>query len=62
MFSEGDKKCSVCGVLWVLPAVTPESKLIQESMDLIKSYMDEIVDSNNDYFHTIGDPVERNLI
>lgn len=53
--------CSVCGVQWVMPAVTPESKLIGESMQLLQSYMEEIVDSNNDYFHTIED-TEQQLV
>mmetsp|Transcript_2334 Transcript_2334/g.4285 ORF Transcript_2334/g.4285 Transcript_2334/m.4285 type:complete len:119 (-) Transcript_2334:312-668(-) len=60
-FSEKDKHCSVCGVQWVMAAVTPESKLIGESMQLLESYMDEIVDSNNDYFHTIEE-VEQQLV
>lgn len=58
-FSEADKKCSVCDVLWVMPAVTPESKLINESMDLLQGYMDEIVDSDNEYFHTIVEAEQR---
>ena len=61
-FSEADKQCSVCKVLWVMPAVTPESKLINESMDLLQGYMEEIVDSNNEYFHTIGEEVEQQLV
>eukprot|EP00603_Paraphysomonas_imperforata_P006529 CAMPEP_0114424608 /NCGR_PEP_ID=MMETSP0103-20121206/6784_1 /TAXON_ID=37642 ORGANISM="Paraphysomonas imperforata, Strain PA2" /NCGR_SAMPLE_ID=MMETSP0103 /ASSEMBLY_ACC=CAM_ASM_000201 /LENGTH=44 /DNA_ID= /DNA_START= /DNA_END= /DNA_ORIENTATION= len=44
-----------------MAAVTPESKLIGESMQLLESYMDEIVDSNNDYFHTIEE-VEQQLV
>ena len=61
-FSEADKQCSVCGVLWVMPAVTPESKLIHESMELLQSYMEEIVDSNNEYFHSIGEETEQKLV
>lgn len=45
-----------------MPAVTPESKLINESLELIESYMEEIVDSNNEYFHSIGEEVEQNLV
>jgi hypothetical protein len=45
-----------------MPAVTPESKLIHESMDLLQSYMEELVDSNNEYFHSIGEETETQLI
>ena len=45
-----------------MPAVTPESKLIHESMELLQSYMEEIVDSNNEYFHSIGEETEQKLV
>jgi hypothetical protein len=44
-----------------MPAVTPESKLISESMELLQSYMEEIVASDNDYFHTIVE-TEQQLV
>lgn len=58
-FSETDKLCSFCNNQWVMPAVTPEGKLIQESMELLESYMDELVDVNNEYFHTLTEDTPK---
>lgn len=51
-FSVKDKACSICGVLWVIPAVTPESKLINDSNMIIESSINEIIDITNPYFES----------
>jgi uncharacterized CHY-type Zn-finger protein len=49
-FSDRDKCCSVCAMPWVIPGITPESKLFEASNHIIGSCINEITDIHHPYF------------
>ena len=50
LFSEKDKKCSHCDVLWCCAAITPESKLKEECLDTIATFYDKSIDPSQSFF------------
>jgi len=52
LFSEADKHCNFCNNKWVLPGITPESKIYDESMAVIDASLAQVVDATQgDYFN-----------
>jgi len=53
LFTEMDKRCNFCDVVWVLPGITPESKIYEESLAAIDASLAAQVDPANPYFNEI---------
>ena len=60
LFSESDKLCNFCGNLWVLPSVTPESKIYEESLAYIEGCFHAHLDPTNHYFNETHDTSVEN--
>jgi hypothetical protein len=50
LFSEKDRFCSQCNVVWCCAAVTPESKLKEECLSTIDTFFDKSIDPKQSYF------------
>jgi DNA-directed RNA polymerase subunit RPC12/RpoP len=48
--SELDKSCSNCSNRWLLKGITPESKIVELSQELIQGCIDELTSEDNDFF------------
>jgi len=46
-----DKRCNFCDNVWVLPGITPESKIYDEAIAVVDASLAAQVDSANPYFH-----------
>ena len=55
LFSESDKYCNFCSNLWVLPSITPESKIYEESLAYIEGCFHAHLDPANHYFNETHD-------
>ena len=53
LFSEADKCCGQCGVLWCMPAVTPESAAREEAVQTLKGFYEKAIDSNQTFFNNL---------
>lgn len=43
LFPDSDKKCKNCQNLWCIPGVTPESKMLDESMNSLDTYLKQLI-------------------
>lgn len=53
LFSESDKLCSFCKNCWIIPGITPESRLMDNANELISITLDELLDNRNNFFSTL---------
>lgn len=53
LFSEKDKVCSFCNTPWNKPGITPESKMFEESTEVLNHLLAQTIDPASYYFNTI---------
>jgi uncharacterized CHY-type Zn-finger protein len=53
LFSEQDKLCSYCSNSWIIPGITPESKLNADANEIIRITLEDLVDKRNDFFSVL---------
>lgn len=49
-FTDKDKLCEACGVVWCLPGVTPERKVYDASLTILDEYLSELLDPSKPHF------------
>ena len=53
LFSASDKLCNYCRICWVIPAETPESKIVQETTIVLDSFLEEVLDPSQQFFNEL---------
>ncbi len=54
LFSEMDKFCSYCKEQWVLPGITPESKVIEEISYILENNFYDILNPQQEFYTNIN--------
>ena len=52
LFSEKDKYCDFCNTQYVMPGITPESKIVEETTHILDACFDEIIDREKNSWFT----------
>lgn len=50
MFTQQDNFCSVCGICWCQPGITPESTILEESSTFTDEFLEVLIDPSNENF------------
>lgn len=50
MFTQQDKFCSICGICWCKPGITPESKVVEDSTTFTDDFLAILIDPASENF------------
>mmetsp|Transcript_5479 Transcript_5479/g.5645 ORF Transcript_5479/g.5645 Transcript_5479/m.5645 type:complete len:132 (-) Transcript_5479:181-576(-) len=61
LFSEKDKLCNNCKVCWVIPGITPESRVLEETSVILQHFADDVLRADQPFFQDLDQTSSEDL-